>query len=75
VTATNLIVKIDPDLGISRPQGDMSPRCSKCAVTIEPDSDHLVIMDIDWNRGQQSIWVYCRTCDPAVRALFGLDED
>jgi hypothetical protein len=52
----------------------MSPRCSKCAVTIEPDSDHLVVMDVDWNRGQQSIWVYCRACDPEVRQLFGLDE-
>jgi hypothetical protein len=74
VSATNLIVKIDPNLGISRPQGDTKPRCSKCAATIEPDSDHLVIMDIDWNCGTQSIWVYCRACDPQVRQLFGLEE-
>jgi hypothetical protein len=75
VSATNLIVKIDPDLGISRPQGDTSPRCSRCAATIDSDSDHLCVMDIDWNSGTQSIWVYCWDCDPAVRELFGLEEE
>jgi hypothetical protein len=74
-TIPALVVRLDPDLGLSRPQGDMDPRCSKCAVAIMPfDAEPLAVLDIDWESGDKSIWIYCAACEPAVRALFGVDD-
>jgi hypothetical protein len=53
----------------------MDPRCSKCAVAIMPfDAEPLAVLDIDWESGNKSIWIFCAACEPAVRALFGVDD-
>jgi hypothetical protein len=73
VSAPDLIVRIDPQLGISRPFDDRNPRCSKCASEIDPDHDHLVVLDV-WPTGARSLWVYCEKCGADVRQLFGLES-
>jgi hypothetical protein len=67
-------VWLDPDLGLSRPDGDMQPRCSRCAADVDPYAKPSpLILRHDLSRGECLIWIYCIDCTPTVRGLLGED--